>query len=55
MITVKRQRPAPEQVVRRLREGERMLSAGKDLAEVLRLLGIAESTWRHAGGTSTAG
>lgn len=54
-ITVKRQRPTPEQVVRRLREGERMLNAGKDLAEVLRHLGIARSAWKHAGGTSTAG
>jgi putative transposase len=55
MTTVKRQRPTPEQVVCRLREGERMLKAGKDLVEVLRHLGIAASTWRHAGGTSTAG
>ena len=32
-----------------------MLNAGKDLAEVLRHLGIAESGCKHAGGTSTAG
>ena len=55
MTTVKRQRPTPGQVVRRLGEGERVLNAGKDLAEVLRHLGIAEPTWKHAGGTSTAG
>ena len=55
MATVKRQRPTPEQAVRRLREGERMLNADKDLAEVLRHLGTGESTWKHAGGTSTAG
>jgi putative transposase len=55
MTIVKRQRPTPEQVVRRLREGERMLNAAKDLAEVLRHLGIAEPLWKHAGGTSTAG
>lgn len=55
MTTVKRQRHAPGQVVRKLREGERMLNAGKDLAEVLRHLGIAESGCKHAGGTSTAG
>ena len=54
-ITVRRQRPTPEQVVRRLREGERMLNADKDLAEILRHLGIARSAWKHAGGTSTAG
>ena len=45
----------PEQVVRKLRAGERMLNVGKDLAEVLRHLDIAESTWKHAQGTSTAG
>jgi len=47
MTTVKRQRHTPEQVVRKIREGERMLNAGKDLAEVLRHLGIAESTWNR--------
>ena len=55
MTIVKRQRHTPEQVVRKLCEGERMLNAGKDLAEVLRHLGIAEFTWKHARGTSTAG
>jgi len=34
-------------VIRKLREGERMLNAGKDLAEVLRHLEIAESTWNR--------
>jgi putative transposase len=47
MTTVKRQRHTPEQVVRKLREGDRMLNAGKDLAEVLRHLEIAESTWNR--------
>jgi 2-polyprenyl-6-methoxyphenol hydroxylase-like FAD-dependent oxidoreductase len=37
------------------RQRARMLSVGKDLAEVLRHLGIAGSAWKHAGGTSTAG
>jgi putative transposase len=55
MTIVKRQRHTAEQVVRKLGEGVRMLNAGKDLAEVLRHLGIAEPTWKHAGGTSTAG
>jgi hypothetical protein len=55
MTRVKRQRHAPGQVVRKLREEERMLNAGTDLAEVLRHLGIAESTCKRAGGTSTAG
>ena len=38
----------PEQVVRKLCEGERMPNAGQDLAGVLRHVGIAESTWKHA-------
>ena len=41
----------PEQAVRKVREGERMLGAGADLAKVLRHLEIIESTthrWRRA-------
>ena len=45
--TVKRQRHTPEQAVRKVREGERMLNTGKDLTEVLRHLEIAESTWNR--------
>ena len=33
---MKRHRHTPEQVVRKLREGERILNEGKDLTEVLR-------------------
>ena len=55
MTIVLRQRHTAEQVVRKLGEAPRMLNAGKDLAEVLRHLGIAEPTWKHAGGTSPAG
>ena len=55
MTTVKRRRGTPGQVVRKLGEGERILNAGKDLAEVLRHLGVAGSAWKHARGTSTAG
>ena len=44
---MKRQRHTPEQAVRKVREGERMLNAGKDLAEILRHLEIAESTWNR--------
>ena len=44
---MKRQRHTPEQAVRKVREGERLLNAGKDLAEVLRHLEIAESTWNR--------
>jgi putative transposase len=44
---VKRHRHTPEQIVRKLREGDRLLNEGKDLAEVLRHLEIADSTWNR--------
>jgi hypothetical protein len=47
MTTMKRHRHTPEQAVRKLREGDRLLAEGKDLAEVLRHLEIAESTWNR--------
>ena len=56
---MKRHRHTPEQAVRKLQEGERMLSEGKDLTDVLRHLEIAESTWNRwrnqYGGMNTAG
>ena len=45
MAGKKRIRHTGEQVVAKLRDGETMLAAGKDLAGVLQALGIAESTW----------
>ena len=42
---MKRRRHTPEQAVRKVREGERMLGSGIDLTEVLRHLEIRESTW----------
>lgn len=44
---MKRHRHTPEQAVRKIREGERLLSEGKDMTEVLRHLEIAESTWNR--------
>ena len=44
---MKRHRHTPEQIVRKLREGDRLLNEGKDLTEVLRHLEIAESTWNR--------
>ena len=44
---MKRHRHSPEQAVRKLREGDRLLGGGKDLTEVLRHLEIAESTWNR--------
>ena len=45
--TMKRHRHTPEQIVRKLREGERLLNEGKDITEVVRHLEIAESTWNR--------
>ncbi len=44
---MKRRRHSPEQAVRKVREGERMLNGGADLTEVLRTLEITESTWNR--------
>ena len=44
---MKRPRHTPEQAVRKLREGDRMLAEDQDLTEVLRHLEIAESTWNR--------
>ena len=44
---MKRNRHTPEQAVRKVREGERMLGSGSDLTEVLRHLEITESTWHR--------
>ncbi len=44
---MKRHRHTPEQAVRKVREGERLLNDGKDLAEVLRTLEISEATWNR--------
>jgi hypothetical protein len=44
---MKRHRHTPEQIVRKLREGERLLNDGKDLAEVLRHLEISDQTWHR--------
>jgi putative transposase len=41
---VKRHRHTPEQVIRKIREGDKILNEGKDLTEVLRQLEISEST-----------
>ena len=47
LITMKRHRHTPEQIVRKLREGERLLNECKDLTEVIRHLEIAEATWNR--------
>ena len=45
--TMKRRRHTPDQVIRKLAEGEKLLGEGKDLEEVVRHLEITESTWHR--------
>ena len=44
---MQRHRHTPEQAVRKVQEGERLLHDGKDLTEVLRTLEISEATWNR--------
>ena len=44
---MKQRHHTPEQVIRKLAEGDKLLNDGQDLAEVCRHLGIAESTWHR--------
>ena len=47
---MKRRRRTPEQIVRKLRESERMLGEGKTIPEAAKELGISEQTfhrWRN--------
>ena len=44
---MKRHRHTPEQIVRKLREGDRLLNEGKDIVEVLRQLEVSESSWKR--------
>ena len=47
---MKGRRHTPEQIVRKLREADRLLSEGKSVAEVAKELGISEHTfgrWRN--------
>jgi putative transposase len=46
----RRKRHSPEQVVKKLRDADAMLNAGKDLAAVLQALEVSEATlhrWRN--------
>jgi len=49
MTMKRRKRHSPEQIVRKLRDADAMLNAGKDLAAVLQSLEVSEATlhrWR---------
>ena len=45
MSTKRRKRHSPEQIVRKLRDADAMLNAGKDLAAVLQALETNEATY----------
>jgi transposase-like protein len=50
MSDKRRKRHSPEQIVRKLRDADAMLTAGKDQAAVLQALEVSESTldrWRR--------
>jgi putative transposase len=49
-IAMKRRRHTPEQIVRKLREADRLLGEGKTIPEVARVLEVSENTyhrWRN--------
>jgi transposase-like protein len=49
-MSKRRKRHSPEQIVKKLRDAEAMLNAGKDLAAVLQSLEVCEATyhrWRN--------
>jgi len=45
MTTKRRKRHSPEQIVRKLRDADAMLNAGKELAAVLQVLELSEATY----------
>ena len=45
--TMKRRRHSPEQIIRKLAEGDKLLAEGKSIDEVARHLEITESTWHR--------
>ena len=44
-IMTSRRRRSPEQIIRKLAEGQKLLASGMTVEEVCRQFGIAESTW----------
>jgi putative transposase len=47
MTSNKRRRHTPDQIIRKLVEGNKLLASGQELDEVCRHLEIAESTWHR--------
>jgi transposase len=46
-IDVKRRRHTPEQIVRKLREADRMLGEGSEIPEVAKALEVSEATFHR--------
>ncbi len=44
-MTSSRRRRSPEQIIRKLAEGQKLLASGMTVEDVCRQFGIAESTW----------
>lgn len=42
-----RRRHTPDQVIRKLREGERLLGQGQSMPEMLKALEVSEQTWHR--------
>jgi putative transposase len=47
IVRMARRRHTPEQIVRKLREADRLLNEGKDLAEVVRHIEVSEPTYHR--------
>jgi transposase-like protein len=47
MTAKKRRRHTPDQIIRKLAEGNKLLAGGQELDEVCRHLEVAESTWHR--------
>ena len=48
MTSNKRRRHTPDQIIRKLAEGNKLLAGGQELDEVCRHLEVAESTWHRS-------
>jgi transposase-like protein len=44
---MKRRRHTPEQIVRKLREADRLLAEGREVPEVAKQLGVSEATYHR--------
>ncbi len=44
---MKRTRHTPEQVIRKLRDADRLFAEQKTIAEVAKEFGVSENTWRN--------